>query len=89
MAQFEVINTHDAHNLGRPGRVAATIAGLILLPPFMMLALAPMMLFMLPVAVVAIPFMIPAFFSGSLEARAEIQRRVSLRPAFSLAQVAR
>lgn len=60
-------------------RVAAAMAALTLLPPFIALAVAPMVLFMVPVAIVGIPFMIPAFFSGSLATQQEL-RRTSFRP---------
>jgi hypothetical protein len=53
----------------------------LLLPPFFVLAIAPMLLVLVPVAIVAIPFIIPAMFSGSLTALSEERQRASMRPA--------
>jgi hypothetical protein len=40
-----------------------------------------MLLVLIPVAIVAIPFIIPAMFSGSLTALSEERQRASHRPA--------
>jgi hypothetical protein len=61
-------------------RVAATLATVLLLPPFLLLAVAPMLLMLVPVAIVAIPFIIPALLSVSLAARSEERVRASWRP---------
>lgn len=64
---------------GTPARGAAklvaTASAIALLPPFIALALAPMLLMLVPVALVGIPFMVPAMLTGSLAARAEDRRR--------------
>lgn len=71
----------DEQNLVRgTSRVAAAVAALLLLPPFIALAVAPMLLLLVPVAIVGIPFMIPAFFSGTLSSRVELRRIESWRP---------
>ena len=61
-------------------RVAMAAASLLLLPPFIMLAIVPMLLFLLPVALVAIPVMIPAFFGGAHTTQIEVVRMRSWRP---------
>ena len=60
-------------------RVIATIATVVLLPPFLILAVAPMLLLMLPVALIGIPFIVPAMLSGSLAAREDDRARASWR----------
>jgi hypothetical protein len=60
-------------------RVAATCSAVLLLPPFLLLAVAPMLLFLIPVAVVAIPFIIPALLRGSIAAHQAERRRTRLR----------
>jgi len=62
-------------------RVVATLAALVLLPPFVALAIAPMLLLLAPVALLGIPFIVPAMLSGSLAARSEDRQRASWRPA--------
>jgi hypothetical protein len=61
-------------------RVITTIAAIVLIPPFVVLAIAPMLLLLLPVALIGIPFIIPAMLSGSLAAREEDIQRASWRP---------
>lgn len=61
-------------------RVTATITAVILLPPFIALAVLPMLLFLVPVALIGIPFIIPALITGSLAAREEDKLRASWRP---------
>jgi hypothetical protein len=55
-------------------------ASVILLPPFVALAIGPMLLLLLPVALVAIPIMIPAFFGGARSNQVETVRIRSWRP---------
>ena len=62
-------------------RVTATIATVLLLPPFIALAVLPMLLLLAPVALICIPFIVPAMLSGSLAARSEDIQRASWRPA--------
>lgn len=74
---------HEVTNTARMSgvvRVAATIMAVILLPPFIALAVLPMLLFMAPVALIGIPFIIPALITGSLAAREEEKQRASWRP---------
>jgi len=61
-------------------RVIATAAAVLLVPPFVVLAIAPMLLLLVPVALIGIPFIIPAMLSGSLAAREEDIQRASWRP---------
>ena len=61
-------------------RVFATVATVLLLPPFIALAVFPMLLLLLPVALICIPFIVPAMLSGSLAARLEDRQRASWRP---------
>lgn len=61
----------------RISRLLAAASAVALLPPFVALALAPMLLMLIPVAIVGIPFMVPAMLSGSLAARSEARRRAS------------
>jgi hypothetical protein len=77
MNQDEVPRTS---RLGGVLRVTTTIAAALLLPPFIALAIIPMLLFLLPVALIGIPFIIPALISGSLAARSEDKFRASWRP---------
>ena len=67
-------------------RVVAVLVALMLLPPFIALAVAPMLLFLVPVAIVGVPFMIPAFFPGSLSTSLELKRVESWRPRALAAQ---
>jgi hypothetical protein len=78
MNQFEVRHAGRTRTLVR---VTATLATVLLLPPFLLLAVLPMMLFLVPVAIVGIPFIVPALLSVSFAARTEeIQRRESWKP---------
>jgi hypothetical protein len=61
-------------------RIFATTAAVLLLPPFLLLAVVPMLLFMLPIALIGIPFIVPALMSGVLAARTEDKVRASWRP---------
>jgi hypothetical protein len=70
-------------------RVTAIWTSVLLLPPFFILAIAPMLLLLIPVAIVAIPFIIPAMFPGSWTAFADDRQRASLRPAARPALVLR
>jgi hypothetical protein len=66
--------------LPRVLRIVTTIAALLLLPPFLILAVAPMLLFLAPVGLICIPFVLPAMLSGSISARTEEKKRASWRP---------
>jgi hypothetical protein len=52
---------HVPKPLGTLARCVITAASVILLPPFIVLAVAPMVLMLLPVAFIAMPFMLSAF----------------------------
>jgi hypothetical protein len=81
--------TPDRTSFASTGRVFATAAGLVLLLPFTLLALAPMLLFLVPVAIVGIPFMIPAFVTGMAAFRSESRRMRSTRPQLALVRAGR
>lgn len=49
----------------------------LLLPPFLLLAVAPMLLLLAPVALIGIPFIVPAMLTGSIAAREEDRQRAS------------
>lgn len=70
-------------------RSAAIAATLLLLPPFFVLAVAPMLLFLVPVAILGIPFIIPALCPGSLGALQDQRRRARGKALPRLALVAR
>jgi hypothetical protein len=55
-------------------RIAVIVVTVVLVGPFVALGLAPMLLVLLPVALLALPFMLFAFFSGAAEARMETRR---------------
>jgi hypothetical protein len=61
-------------------RVTTTILAVLLLPPFIALAVFPMLLLLAPVALIGVPFIIPALVTGSLAARSEDKLRASWRP---------
>jgi hypothetical protein len=61
-------------------RMTSIWISVLLIPPFFVLAIAPMLLVLIPVAIVAVPFIIPAMFSGSLTALSEERQRASIRP---------
>ncbi len=48
-----------------PFRAVVVAVALVLMPPFVALAALPMLMLLLPVALVATPFMIIAFFGGA------------------------
>jgi hypothetical protein len=56
--------------------VAAALAGVLLLP-FVLVALLPMLIMFVPIAVIAIPLIAPVMLSGIFAARWEHTRRVS------------
>jgi hypothetical protein len=61
-------------------RWVTTILAVLLLPPFIALAVFPMLLLLAPVALIGVPFIIPALVTGSLAARSEDKLRASWRP---------
>jgi hypothetical protein len=48
-------------------RVLFATISIVMVPPFVMLAVAPMLLMLAPVALVAIPFLVAAFAGQALE----------------------
>jgi len=63
--------------LRRVFRTTGTMAAIMLLPPFVALAIAPMLLLLVPVALIGVPFIIPAMLCGSLTARSADRQRAS------------
>lgn len=61
-------------------RALVALLAVLLVPPFVVLAVAPMLLMLTPVALIGIPFIVPAMISSSLAARTEDKKRASLRP---------
>lgn len=77
------MNQHEVSSSGRLHgvlRISMTIAAVVLLPPFIALAVLPMLLLLAPVALIGVPFIIPALLTGSLAARSEDKVRASWRP---------
>jgi hypothetical protein len=77
------MNHDDVPSTGRLRgvlRVTTTIVALLLLLPFIALAVVPMLLLLAPVALIGVPFIIPALISGSLAAHSEDKLRASWRP---------
>ncbi|KAF0164899.1 MAG: hypothetical protein FD160_4083 [Caulobacteraceae bacterium] len=66
-------------------RAAAIVLCTLLLPPFVLLALGPMLLISVPIAMLAIPFLLPAFFPGAFSASRGRRRRALARGARMLA----
>jgi hypothetical protein len=64
-------------------RFSMSALTIILLPPFVTLAVAPMMLMLVPIALVAIPVMIQAFFGAAYANRQESQHLQAWRPALA------
>ena len=56
-------------------RVLLTLAALVLLPPFLMLAIAPMLLLLVPVAIVGIPIICVTMGRVSLAVHSDEQKR--------------
>jgi hypothetical protein len=62
-------------------RVVIGTVAMIMVPPFVMLAIAPMLLVLAPVALVAIPFMLSAFAGEAREVQPLPRRVRALRHA--------
>jgi sugar phosphate permease len=56
--------------------IAALLAGLLLLP-FVLVALVPMLIMFVPVAVIGIPVIAPVMLSGVIAARWEGRQRIT------------
>lgn len=61
-------------------RAIIALLAVFLVPPFLVLAVAPMLLMLTPVALIGITFILPAMLSSSLAARSEERQRASVRP---------
>ena len=61
-------------------RVLLIAAVLLLFPPFFLLAVAPMLLMLGPVALIAIPMIVPALLLGLFGARSQVRRRSLRKP---------
>jgi hypothetical protein len=68
---------------GFAARACVGVVASILIPPFVILAIAPMLLFMVPVALVAIPFMLATFAGEAKEVGATPKRVPALRHAMN------
>ena len=64
-------------SISRAALVATTV---LLMLPFIALAVAPVMLLLLPLAFVALPFMIVGFFAGAAGNHMESRRIAAWRP---------
>jgi hypothetical protein len=70
-------------------RALFTWTTVVLVPPFVALAVAPMLLVLAPLALIALPFMVAAFFTGAADNHMETRRIDAWRPARArLAEVA-
>lgn len=61
-------------------RACVGLMALVLIPPFVVLAVVPMLLLLLPVAFVALPFMLCAFAGEACEGRSVMRFRSSFPP---------
>jgi hypothetical protein len=68
---------------GFAARTFVVIVASILIPPFVILAVAPMVLFMVPIAIVGIPFVLSAFAGEAREVGTAPKRVHALRHAIS------
>ena len=75
----------DKQPFGVLVRMLAGGFALVAVPPFVLLAVAPMLLFLAPVVLLAIPFMVVAFAGAASEAKP----RASCRPADSRPAISR
>lgn len=73
-------DTYQAKPFGTTGRLLIGTVSAIMLPPFVVLAIAPMVLVLVPVAIVAIPFMLYAFAGEAREVVAPPRRLPALSP---------
>ncbi len=77
---MDQLDTQRSEHICDNFRRAGIGASVVLLPPFLVLAVVPMLVLLIPVAMVGIPFIVPALFSGSRAAREEQLRHQSWRP---------
>ena len=62
-------------------RGASVLATILLVTPFVAFALAPVLLLLMPLAFIAIPFMVLAFWPGAAENHMETRRIRAWQPA--------
>ena len=72
-------DTYNTKPFGMTARFLIGTMASILVPPFIVLAVAPMVLVLVPVAIVAIPFMLSAFAGEAREVVAPPHRLRALR----------
>ena len=72
-------DTYKTKPFGMTARFMIGTVAAILVPPFIVLAVAPMLLFMVPVAIVGIPFVLSAFAGEAREVVAPPHRLRALR----------
>jgi hypothetical protein len=72
------IATRNARTLVFALRTGIVLLAAILVPPFVILAIAPMLLIVAPVAFIAIPFMLSAFAPEAREVQVAPRRLVAL-----------
>ena len=68
---------------GFAARTFVVFVASILIPPFVILAIAPMVLFMVPVAICGIPFVLSAFAGEAREVGSTPKRVPALRHAIN------
>lgn len=66
---------------GFAARTFVVFVASVLIPPFVILAIAPMVLFMVPIAIVGIPFVLSAFAGEAREVSVAPKRVPALRHA--------
>jgi hypothetical protein len=74
------MDSYNTKPFGITTRFVIGTVATILVPPFVMLAVAPMLLVLAPVALIAIPFMLSAFAGEAREVVAVPRRLHALRP---------
>jgi hypothetical protein len=77
------MDTYRTKPFGITARFVIGTVATILVPPFVMLAIAPMLLMLAPVALIAIPFMLSAFAGEAREVVAVPRRLREFRPAIN------
>jgi hypothetical protein len=76
--------SHEVKQFGLTARFVMGVVAAIMVPPFVVLAIAPMLLILAPVALVAIPFMLSAFAGESRELTVEPRRLAAWRHAHAM-----
>jgi hypothetical protein len=76
-------DSYNAKPFGLTARFIMGIIAAIMIPPFVVLAIAPMLLVLVPVALIAIPFMLSAFAGEAREVTVAPRRLAALRHALN------